>query len=203
MWSENALMRKPPETISEALGRRGAPMGANAAAAGANPYWSEEYSEYSDNCQRCVVAYEQRRRGYDVIAQPTYKGDKWPTGGPNARWRGAFRHAKTDIVGKKTVDGTMQSIRSKMLEYGNGARAVIGVVGPGHGHVFIVENKNGSLWFMEPQRNTYGDSNRYTIQDMQNMLRKVDTSKTNLTRVDNLQTSYRVKEFVEQRKRRK
>lgn len=198
------LMEQRPETIRQALGRQGKSMSI-AKAAEANPYYSEDYNSYSENCQRCIVAYEERRRGYDVIAQPTYKNDKWSRAGQNRdRWRGAFRHAKTDSVGASNPDKALQNIQNKMREYGNGARAVIGVSWKkGHtGHVFICENQNGRIVFIEPQRTTWKQSHRYTMKDMKSMFRHTNTSQTELTRVDNLQTSYRVKEFVEQRKRR-
>lgn len=35
-----------------------------------NPGFSTHAHEYMENCQRCVVAYEARRRGYNVIAKP-------------------------------------------------------------------------------------------------------------------------------------
>jgi len=35
-----------------------------------NPMYKRGGIEYKKNCQRCVAAYEMRRRGYDVIAKP-------------------------------------------------------------------------------------------------------------------------------------
>lgn len=41
----------------------------------ANPYYTRGVADlYSINCQTCVVAYELRRRGYDVMAGPYGKG---------------------------------------------------------------------------------------------------------------------------------
>lgn len=34
---------------------------------GTNPRFSTPDTEYIENCQRCVVAYEARHRGFDVI----------------------------------------------------------------------------------------------------------------------------------------
>ena len=46
-----------------------------------NPNYVEgEKIGYNDNCQSCVVAYEMRRRGYDVEAMMRIKGD--PTNVP-------------------------------------------------------------------------------------------------------------------------
>ena len=38
-----------------------------------NPMYGTEYG-YSTNCQSCVVAFEARQRGYDVITRPNTKG---------------------------------------------------------------------------------------------------------------------------------
>ncbi len=68
-------------------------MSVKDAYAGANPYYDDtgSHAEYNMNCQRCVVAYELRRRGYDVVALPTYQGDNLPRGtaGGNGHWMGA------------------------------------------------------------------------------------------------------------------
>ena len=73
-WS-NAPNVQGPETLREALGNKGRPMSIEKAVLGANPYYDGSYKEFSENCQRAVVAYEARRRGYDVTAQPTFQGD--------------------------------------------------------------------------------------------------------------------------------
>lgn len=206
----NQIMRIPPKTLKEAIGPKGKSMGIIQAVDEANPYYSDEYSNYSKNCQRCVVAYELRRRGYDVIAQPTYKNDKWAIGGTRNgasldRWRGAFRHAKSDNVGGKNPDKTYSNIVDQMKEYGNGARAVMSLDWKkgNSGHVFVLENRNGKIYFMEPQRPIYKSSHRYTTKDIKNLLKNVNLKTPTLTRTDNLQISYRAEEFVERRPRRK
>lgn len=46
-----------------------------------NPQWSEYGpGEYQINCQKCVIAYELRRRGYDVEAAPGCGGDDYSIG---------------------------------------------------------------------------------------------------------------------------
>lgn len=207
-FSRNALMEQPPETLREALGTKGAAKTIDNAMKNANPYFSRSFSEYSENCQRCVVAYELRRRGYDVIAQATYAGDKWPqsisVNGQNyGRWRGAFQHAKTDAVGAagnntRAETKVLNNIASKMKEYGNGARAIIriGYRGAHIGHVFNVENRGGHIYYVDAQTGT-----RYINADMKNLMKIVDTKSVTVTRTDNLRVSNRAKEFVWQRKR--
>ena len=209
-FQRNALMEQPPETLREALGAKGAEKTMDNAMKNANPYFSTSYSEYSENCQRCVVAYELRRRGYDVIAQATYAGDKWPTnvqvnGQLMGRWRGAFRHAKTDRVGvagnnSRAEAKVLDNISAKMKEYGNGSRAIIriGYRGAHVGHVFNVENRGGHMYFIDAQT-----GQRYINADMRNLMKIVDTKSVSVTRTDNLQISNRAKEFVWQRNRNK
>lgn len=214
-YSQNALIEQLPNTIGEALGKKGAPKSIKDSYENANPFYSAQYSEYSENCQRCVVAYEMRRRGYDVEAQPTYDMDQWPTvayttaeGTRLGRWRGAFRHAVTDDVG---VSGRMQNtaagenkllsnIMDRMKEYGAGSRAVInfGYRGSRMGHVFNVENQGGSLVFVDAQT-----GERYTHADMRSFVRVMNTASVGLTRTDNLRVSARMKEFVWNAKERK
>ena len=209
-FQSNALMEEPPKTLKEAIGEKHAAKSMVAAYTDANPYFSREYSEYSENCQRCVVAYELRRRGYDVIAQATFDTDKWPSGVDiNGRhmgfWRGAFQGAKTDFIGvrgdnaraeKKVLD----NIAAQMKEYGNGSRAIIriGYRGSRLGHVFNIENRNGRMYYVDAQS---GD--RYSNADMRNMMKIVKTESVSLTRTDNLRISSRAKEFVWQRNRQR
>lgn len=209
-YQNNALMEQPPKTLKEALGRKSAEKTISDAMKNSNPYYSRDYSEYSENCQRCIVAYELRRRGYDVIAQATYAGDKWPRGvvvnGHNlGRWRGAFRHAVTDQVGSpgnnaRAEAKVLSNIEAMMKSYGNNSRAVIqiGYRGSRTGHVFNVENRGGRLYFIDAQ-----SGQRYINADMRNLMKIVDTGSVNLTRTDNLRISDRSKEFVWQRKRNK
>lgn len=208
-FSHTALMERPPETLKEALGIKGKQKSIGDARKNANPYYSESYAEYSENCQRCVVAYELRRRGYDVVAQATYQGDKWPTnifidGRVLGRWRGAFRHAKTDDIGvagnnAKAESRVLRKLTSKMHEYGSGARAIvrIGYRDSHMGHVFNVENRGGRIYYVDAQ-NGY----RYTNADMRGLMKLVNTRSVTLTRTDHLRISGRAKEFVWQRERR-
>lgn len=197
------LIKDLPKTAKEALGTKGRENTMSDALKNVNPFYSAMYSNYSENCQRCVVAYEMRRRGYDVEAQPTYEGDRWPSvvnvdGQRLGRWRGAFRHAVTDRVGaagnnRAAEDKVIANISAKMREYGDGARAVVNIKyrGSRTGHVFNVENRKGRMYFVDAQT---GD--RYNMASMHNLLRIVDTNAVGLTRTDNLRVSERMSNFV-------
>lgn len=96
-----------PKTLREALGQKGKEIGMYKSAEEANLYNNSAFVKYSENCQRCVVAYELQRRGYNVMAQPTHENDKWAI---INRWRGAFRHAVTDKVGSTNISSSRTTI---------------------------------------------------------------------------------------------
>ena len=142
--------RVQPQTKEEALGEKGRNIGLINAMEGANPFYNGDggaQGDFSQNCQRSVVAYEARRRGYDVIAQPTYPGDNLPA---NDNWMGAFNNAKKVNVGNKSYEKTQANLEAKMKEYGNGSRGIVEIPG----HVFNVENVNGKIRYIDAQTNT-------------------------------------------------
>lgn len=193
----NALSLKPPETLKEAIGRQGSPKSIIDAYKNANPYYSKNYFEYSFNCQRAVVAYELRRRGYDVIAQETFYSDKLPniahiykSGENNAYWMGSFKNAKSAAVGAKTSKNTVKNIEDSLLPHGNGTRAIIRVVWKnGNGaHVFNAEVFNGKVRYIDAQTGH--------TRDIIGTLNNSIASKTQMVRTDNLQISERAKKAV-------
>lgn len=198
-----SLSELTPKTINQALGEKGKKKSVTDALKNVNPFYSRAYSEYSHNCQRCVVAYELRRRGYDVEAQPTFAGDTWNqvrvVGNQRyGRWRGAFRNAVTENVGArgnsaKAEAKVLDNLREKMKSYGPGARAVVNIQyrGQRNGHVFNVENQGGQISFIDAQTGT-----RYNTGSMRNLLHIVETKTVGLTRTDNLRVSSRVTNLV-------
>lgn len=195
-------------TLKNAIGSKGAPKAISDAVVETNPYHSYDYREYSQNCQRCVVAYELRRRGYDVTALPTYQGDRLPqvahydskSGTYRGHWQGAFQNAKPVNVGV-TGDSTraekkvMGNIDQHMKDWGSGARAVVQIFyRGGGGHVFNVENQNGRTVYVEAQTGK--------VKDMARTMQSVKTDSVNLIRTDNLKISERAKNFVRQSNKR-
>lgn len=151
------------------------------------------YSEYDANCQRCVVAYEMRRRGYDVTAQPTYKGDELPkvVGAKSwGKWQGAFRGAKPENVGGRNATAVVNNIDKKMRSYGNGARAVVQVMykNRNFGHVFNVERRGNTNYYVDAQT---GERIR-----AKQFFEITQTSSVKLIRTDNLRASDRMRNFV-------
>lgn len=166
---------------------------------GSNPNYSGDYREFSQNCQRVVVAYEARRRGYDVTAQPTYKGDTLPQiayednakGISRGRWMGAFQNAEPLNVSASNKAGVLNNIDSQMKQFGEGSRGAVQIFYKGGGgHVFNVERKNGKTQYIEAQTGR--------VKDFGSTLDHVITSRVALVRTDNLKFSDRAKNFVTQ-----
>lgn len=199
----NGLGTHVAATLKEAIGAKGTALTIEAAASGANPRFSKDsvYAEYKANCQRVVVAYELRRRGYDVIAQPTYKNDTMgrivhidkEKGIYHSRWSGAFQSAKIENVGGRDATQMMKNINKKMGSYGNGARAVLQVQWRGGGaHVFNIERQNGKTVYIDAQVNR-----RYTASYLKG---HVKPGSVNIVRTDTLKLSDRARQSVTTRR---
>lgn len=193
----------PIQTLREVLSGKGKPKSITEAARRANPSYDIFNDAYSMNCQRCVVAYELLRRGYNVEAMPTYANDKWPQVPYMrdhvmwGRWMGAFRNAQPIHVGARgNWNKTMDNIAKQMRGWGNGSRAVIEVFySGGGGHVFNVENVNGRIQFIEAQAGQ-------AAKDMTRLSQTANVQSINLVRTDNLRISDRAKEFVTKTRKR-
>lgn len=114
-----------------------------------------EQHKYTWNCQRCVNAYEARRRGYDVQAGARIEnGDTLPNMRNANGWPAVYEGGHSGLVPIDGRTGTKirQNIESQMSAYGNGARAIVRVRWQkGGGHVFIAEQVNGQTQFIDPQ----------------------------------------------------
>ena len=192
------------QSLRTALGNKGKPRSMADATMNSNPYYDGTYKEFSENCQRAVIAYEARRRGYDVTAQPTYQGDVLPTqayvdpktGIRQMHWMGAFQGAKPEKVGKTTAQATQNALESKMKEYGEGSRGIMQVQWKGGGgHVLNVEYKNGKVHYNDAQVGA-----KYKPSEL---FGAIKTGATQLVRTDNLKLSDRAKKSVEQTGKRK
>lgn len=178
---ETVIGPRVPQTLSEALGNQGSPMSPAEASKGTNPHYSQDYEAYSSNCQRCVLTYEARRRGYDVTALPTYSGDLLPYG----------RDYMKGLSNPKTIDlgKSKRKLESEMKSFGNGSRAIVHVSKGRNGHVFIAEQRNGKTVYIDPQTNS-----RYSNLSLSRV------SSAQLTRIDNQQfTDYAKNAFTRQK----
>ena len=94
------------------------------------------------NCQRCAVAYELRRRGYDVRVSAGESGEL----GKQNSIESCFQDTeKTYISGNdNSLITNVEQITELMQSYGKGARALISVAWNGYsfGHAFNLEVGN-------------------------------------------------------------
>ena len=113
---------------------------------------------YSYNCQRCVPAYEARRRGLDVVAKPV-KMNKWgkiSAYDPFARAE-SYKKVFPGATWKRGGDKPEKEITSFLLAVNGDARAEVSVswdhalCGKSGRHVFVAEKTGNAIKFKDPQ----------------------------------------------------
>lgn len=208
-WKSNPQFSENTMELRDTLGQKGAPKSIANSTLDTNPLYNRDYNEFTMNCQRCVVAYELNRRGYDVEARPTFQGDKLPSvayydrknGTLEGRWKGAFRDAKSVNVGvngnnTKAEKAVISNIENQVRNWGDGARGVIQIFyRSGGGHVFNVENQGGRVVYVEAQA---GKLKNFATETIHN----VDTGSVSMIRTDNLRISDRAKNFVRPKRKK-
>lgn len=151
------------------------------AVVGTNPMF-DEGPEYRNNCQRCVVAYEMRRRGYAVTAMPRPMDPR--TGLPaldtdTNRWGSSFKGDWRSCGSDSGLDGA-----SALLdEWGKGSRAFVEVEWlDGTRHVFVAENLKDGIHFMDPQTGSMNVSRYFEMVNhgMTRIMRVDDAEPTEL-----------------------
>lgn len=114
-------------------------------------------SLYTKNCQRCVIAFEARERGYDVIAKSRGEQnvDPIPMMLDKAGWPAIFKNGRESLldVSAKTNNEVESTVQNNMESYGNGSRAIIRVkwTDRSYSHVFIAYNDDGKIRYFDPQ----------------------------------------------------
>lgn len=157
-----------------------------------NPRYKSGGPGYRQNCQRCVPAYEMRRRGYDVIAKPAIvdKSGKLSTKDSlYTSWNKIFKGAKLHHCWGK--DGGLATITAKMNEWGEGAVAEVMVRWQNaEAHVFVVEHIGGKIRFVDPQTGNIDCSNYFT---------NAVNGATMIMRIDNLEPTALIEECIKNR----
>jgi ElaB/YqjD/DUF883 family membrane-anchored ribosome-binding protein len=122
---------------------------------GTNPNYSktDNDSPWNNNCQRCVSAYEARRRGLDVVAQPLPPGnDALPIMRHPNGWPSVYEGACLIDCSANSGTGAAINVENQMEQWGTDARAIVRVRWKaGGGHVFIAERNGGATRFVDPQ----------------------------------------------------
>lgn len=165
--------------------------------AAVNPNYSKGV-EWQINCQRCVAAYELRRRGFDVTAlpapmvggKPDYY-DELPDRLSKNGWPKMFDGSTLESCRASTGARTMGKVEKLMASWGDGSRAIVRVQFQkwfgGGGHVFIAEQRGGKTYFVDPQCNDRDCSGYFACA------KKLETY---CMRVDNLQVTDLIKKAV-------
>lgn len=150
---------KLDQKVLDIVGKKGKPIPPTQLIDTINPNWPKK--GYTDNCQRCAVCYELGRRGYDVEALP-FDGS-YPNG---THWWQLNRWFRNDdnylsTSNKKYKINRMSktcanSITQAMTDWGDGARATLGITWRNNdvGHIINVENINGKIMIFDTQNGT-------------------------------------------------
>lgn len=157
-----------------------------------NPAYKNGGPAYRQNCQRCVAAYEMRRRGYDVIAKPAVVNEegKLATKDPLYRsWKSIFEGAKFEF--HSGFDGGKSNIISRMNEWGDGAVAEVRVLwNVSEAHVFVAERVNGVVRFLDPQTGNLNCEEYFTNAAL---------GATMIARIDDLEPSMLIEKCIKNR----
>lgn len=151
--------------------------------------------EWQENCQRCVPAYEMRRRGYDIQAKPApivngafppddlAWGDNWQKPFKNM----AVQHIPASVDPKDVIS-------KQMKKWGDGARCEIRVIwkNVNYGHVFSAEQANGHTLFLDPQSGASGSK----VEAWFNLVKKGEVY---FARIDNLIPADIIKECCQKK----
>jgi hypothetical protein len=159
-----------------------------------NPNYATKAREYRQNCQRCVSAYEMRRRGYDVEAsERIFDGtDRLPYMNDPNGWPTVYENYELVSCASNTSVGTGNKVRRLMEGWGDGARAIVRVQWRGSGgHVFIAEQADGATRFVDPQSNG---------TDVADYFQYVKSRETYCMRIDNPKVTDRIRQCCKPRK---
>lgn len=122
---------------------------------GTNPGFSTHDFAYTENCQRCVAAYEARRRGYDVIAKPRLsdKADTLSYMISPMGWPAVYKNHRLENCSADTGEQAKHKVETLMRSYGDSSRAIVKVdwLMQRRGHLFMAENRKGVIYFVDPQ----------------------------------------------------
>ena len=137
----------------------GAPMSIDDALK-ANPNYSSG-REYQINCQRCVQAYEFRRRGYDVIAMPKPSSNNLVSWGNEC-----FIPSSANPRDEYIFSNAASEVKKELTAAPDGARYSVYIAWKGRlggAHVFIAEKQGNTIRYVDPQ-NGKSDVSSYFLQ---------------------------------------
>ena len=145
-----------------------------------NPFYKMATKAYTENCQTCVVAYEARRRGYDVFAGGLVNGNKSDILSASAK--DAWIDRKTGDIAKPDEEfwdkknyKEIKDLLDKKVE--KGQRYNISFLwknrSSNNGHVISVEKDEDGLLLYDPQSDEIRRG-----KDISDYLRRIRTGKS-------------------------
>jgi uncharacterized protein YukE len=130
--------------------------------------------EFRNNCGYAAIAYEMRRRGFDVTAAPDLDGDT------TTDIASTFHDPQTGEPRSWTMSDGKAGIADSMQDFGPGSRAIVMVRWKGNtgGHFFNVENIDGQVVYLDAQ------SNQVNVDDYFN---RIEPGTARFMRTDDLE----------------
>lgn len=135
-----------------------------------NPNY-DKGEKFQVNCQRCVPAYEMRRRGYNVTAKPLPCNDDI--------YQYEYLSMWDNPQEIKCSGSGLKDIKQYMKSWGDGSRAEVSIdfKGLDYSHLIVAEQRAGKTIFVDPQNNEILDDSFF---------KTVESNKTSICRLDNL-----------------
>ena len=141
---------------------------------------------YKNNCISCALAYDMRRRGYDVESSPIDTTSA--TNGSLPVQLGFYKGEKLETYEvPNDPDVAVKQFTKNIVSYGDGSRGMLRIRWKnGDGHAVVWEVNDGSVIVRDPQNNTFVDLSDY--------MRRAKTFY--YFRTDNLEPTEKVTRFV-------
>ena len=176
------------EEILPNLKRKTGVMTPNEDMAACNPKYSKG-GVYKKNCISCALAYDLRRRGYDVEAASIDTTSV--INGSLPVQLGFYKGEKLEIFEvPNDPDVAVKQFTKNIVSYGDGSRGMLRIRWKnGDGHAVVWEVNDGSAIVRDPQNNT--------IIDLSEYMRRAKTFY--YFRTDNLEPTEKVTRFVKNR----
>lgn len=176
---------------SQALNKKTEVMTQDEDMAVCNPKYSKG-GVYKNNCISCALAYDLRRRGYDVesVGVDTTKA----TNGSLPVQLGFYKGEKLEVFDVPDDPNiATRQFTKKLMRHGNGSRGMLRIRWKnGDGHTVVWEANGSSVVIRDPQNNTLVDLSDYASR-----------AKTfYYFRIDNLDLTNKTFRFVQNRLRK-
>ena len=141
---------------------------------------------YKNNCISCALAYDMRRRGYDVESSPIDTTSAM--NGSLPVQLGFYKGEKLETYEvPNDPDVAVKQFTKNIVSYGDGSRGMLRIRWKnGDGHAVVWEVNDGSVIVRDPQNNT--------IIDLSEYMRRAKTFY--YFRTDNLEPTEKVTRFV-------